>query len=324
MRKLLVVLSAIMLLAVFAIPVFADWSGELEFGFATSFDPAKDAENYGATDLNFSTKVDDYNSVAISTSYGVGAGFTVGEASILTDVGKAVDLPVGVTLKSGYFASATQEYAAVTGWSLEDVAVGGTTLDGGFNLGFGFGSANLDVAFSVAQPVDGQDLLLDFYMPDLSGASVELYYDVVGDDNFKGTFGLDGSYPVGPATVAAGFKYDTVASSWAYGLGATAGVSMATLGVSLDGNDTDALNTIGLDANLAPADNYGLDVGVKLSMATGADTFQCADISGYYKVGAATIRAGYDVTSTGAAYKAPTVLLNGLDGGLYADVDLPF
>ena len=98
---------------------------------------------------------------------------------------------------------------------------------------------------------------------------------------------------------------------------------MATLGVSLDGNDTDALNTIGIDANLAPADNYGLDVGIMLSMADGADTFQCADISAYYKVGAATIRVGYDVTETGEAYTAPAVLTDD-KGGLYADVYIEF
>ena len=328
MRKLLVVISAIMFLAAFAIPVFADWSGELEFGFATAFDPDKDDQAYGNLYAVYSESVDDYNSVTLqfdgtTDGFGNGNAWTVGEASISTDIGKATDLPVGLSLKSGFFASGTQEYAAVTGWSFEDVAVGGTTLDGGFQLGFGFGSANLDVAFSVAEPTDGQDLLIDFYMPDVSGASVELYYDIVDSDDFKGAFGLDGSYAVGPATIAAGFEYDTVASGWSYGLGVSAGVSMATIGVSLNGNDADALNEIGLDANLAPADNYGLDVGVKLSMADGADTFQCADFSAYYKVGAATVRVGYDVTSTGEAYNAPAVLQDD-NGGLYADVYIEF
>ena len=176
MRKLLVVLSAIMLVAAFAVPVFADWTGELEFGFATAFDPAKDAEAYGALYTVFSKDVDDYNSVTLefdgsTDGLGTGNAWTVGEASISTDIGKAAGLPVGLTLKSGYFASGTQEYASVTGWGIEDVAAGGTTLDGGFQLGLGFGSANLDVAFGVAD-ADGQDLLIDFYMPDLSGASV--------------------------------------------------------------------------------------------------------------------------------------------------------
>jgi len=327
MRKLLVVLSAIMLVAAFAVPVFADWTGELEFGFATAFDPAKDDEAYGELYTVFSKDVDDYNSVTLefdgsTNGLGTGNAWTVGEASISTDIGKAAGLPVGLTLKSGFFASGTQEYASVTGWGIEDVAAGGTTLDGGFQLGLGFGSANLDVAFGVAD-ADGQDLLIDFYMPDLSGASVELYYDVVNNDDLKGAFGVDGSYAVGPATVAAGFYYNSVAESWGYGLGVSAGVSMATLGVSLDGNDTDALNTIGIDANLAPADNYGLDVGIMLSMADGADTFQCADISAYYKVGAATIRVGYDVTETGEAYMAPAVLQDN-KGGLYADVAIEF
>ena len=335
MRKLLVVLSAIMLVAAFAVPVFADWSGEVEFGFTTVFDPAKDASAYGSIEADFSKAVDDYNSVALEfdgTTPGSGAGnWTVGEASISTDIGKATGLPVGLTLKSGYFDSGNQEYADVTGWGLEDVAAGGTTLDGGFDLGFGFGPANLDVAFSVAQGTGGQDLLINLYMPDLSGASVELYYDVVNNDDLKGAFGVDGSYAVGPATVAAGFEYDSVAETWQYGLGVSAGVSMATLGVSLDGNDDKALAEVGLDANLAPADNYGVDLGVKLSMkdddpATTVDeskTLQCVDISAYYKVGAATIRVGYDVTETGESYNAPAVLTDD-KGGLYADVDLEF
>ena len=329
MRKLLVVLSAIMLVAAFAVPVFADWTGEIGFGFATAFDPAKDAEAYGDLYTVFSKDVDDYNSVTLEfdgeilASGDTGPGsWTVGEASISTDIGKATGLPVGLTLKSGYFDSGNQEYADVTGWGLEDVAAGGTTLDGGFQLGLGFGSANLDVAFGVAD-TDGQDLLIDFYMPDLSGAAVELYYDVVNNDDLKGAFGVDGSYAVGPATVAAGFEYDSVAETWQYGLGVSAGVSMATLGVSLDGNDSDALNTIGIDANLAPADNYGLDVGIMLSMADGADTFQCADISAYYNVGAATIRVGYDVTETGESYNAPAVLQDN-KGGLYANVSIEF
>ena len=165
--------------------------------------------------------------------------------------------------------------------------------------------------------------MVDFYLPDLSGASVELYYDIVNNDDFKGTFGVDGKYGVGPATLAVGFYYDTVASGWGYGVGVKAGVSMATVGVSLAGNDTDTLGPIGLDANLALADNYGIDVGVKLSMASGDDTFQCADFSAYYKVGAAKIRVGYDVTSTGAKYKAPTVLQDN-NGGLYTDVYIEF
>ncbi len=323
MRKLLVVLSAIMLVAAFAVPVFADWSGELEFGFATAFDPAKDAESYGNLYIDYSKAVDDYNKVTLDFSGTAGGNWTVGEASICTDLGKAFGIPVGLKLKSGYFSSGTQEYADVTGWGIEDVAAGGTTLNGGFQFGFDFGSAGLDLAFSVAEPTGGQDLLVDFYLPDVSGASIELFYDIVNNDDFKGTFGIDGKYGVGPATLALGFYYDTVASGWGYGVGVSAGVSMATIGVSLAGDNNDTLGPIGLDANLALADNYGIDVGVKLSMASGDDTFQCADFSAYYKVGAAKIRVGYDVTSTGESYTAPAVLQDN-NGGLYADVYIEF
>ena len=331
MRKLLVVLSAIFLVGAFAVPVFADWSGELEFGFATAFDPAKDAESYGNLYIDYSKAVDDYNSVALDFSGSAGGPWTVGKASICTDLGKAFGLPVGLKLTSGYFSSGTQEYAAVTGWSNEDVAAGGTTLDGGFQFGFGFGSANLDVAFSVAE-ADGQDLLIDFYMPDVSGAAVELYYDVVNNDDLKGAVGFDAKYGVGPATIAAGFEYDMVSEGYAYGFGVSAGVSMATLGVSLNGNNNDALSDIGLDANLALADNYGIDVGIALSMkdddpTTAVDeskTLQCIDISAYYKVGAAKIRVGYDVADgTGASYTAPAVLQDN-NGGLYFDVYVAF
>ncbi|MBA7557636.1 hypothetical protein ES705_50400 [subsurface metagenome] len=306
------------------------FSGEFRFGFTTLFDPLKDVASYGKLELDIAAAVDDYNTVEIEFDAEQPA-FDVDCAyfKLVTDLGAAFDLPVGLTVTSGWFESWTQGYECVTGLETECV-VDGFIADGepaSVAIGIGTDMVNLNVAFSVAELEDEWDMLIEADLPEIGPASADIYYSIRDNDEFKGAFGVEACATVDPVTIGVGFDYNTLLETWAYGVGASAGVSMATIGVGLNGNDVEALNQLGFDVNIAPADEYGLDVGALLSFAEGAETFQGFEGSAYYKAGAAEIRAGYLYTESGFAYKAENTSNDvgpGLGGGLFVRFDIDF
>jgi hypothetical protein len=142
--------------------------------------------------------------------------------------------------------------------------------------------------------------------------------------DMKGAFGADVKATDllnGMLGLAAGFKYDSVAETWAYGVGASVKYNIVTAGVSLNGNDVDALNQMGIDVDAALTEKYGATFAMGLSFAEGADTFQGADISGYVKAGGATWRVGYIITENGYAYGSNVAAP---EGGLYFSAGIDF
>jgi len=327
MRKLLVVLSALLLVA-FAVPAFADvsWTGEFTFGGITTFSEGEGAYDYGNLYTDAEWSVDDYNTVLFEFSGSITTGWDVGAAYLSSDLGSALGLGVGLTVKTGYTSLGTNAYS-VSGNGYEAV-VDFSTDENGLFFSFDLGTATLDAGFTWGE----NDYGVVLTVPEVGPAEVSVAYIIDDSADFEGVFGAEAEVSeIGPASLALGFYYNVPNEEWAYGLGVSAGFGIATVGAGLNGNNNDALNDVGIDLNLAPADEYGIDVGIGLSMAEGAETFQGADVAAYYKVGASTWYVGYLVTENGYAYDAPTNSKATLDasgnpvgGGFYIKGDIDF
>jgi hypothetical protein len=356
MKKLLVVLAAITLVFSFAVTAMATdaaFSGDFNFGFATVFADDKDAMGWGDLELNFELAADDYNTVTIETNFevpviGVGSMFFIDTAKLDTDIGAYFGLPIGLVHSAGYHEPGGESYPdETTGWEFEDQTedgLGEATTAIGLEANYN-DIAIIDVAFSVAQleqldvatddPLKGGwDAYFGVAMPDIAGVvSAEAYYAIQDSSEFKGFFGVDAQAAISMVTAGMSFTFattDAVMYDWKYGIGASAEVSIAKIGASMRGNSEDVLDLLGIDANLALTDDFGLDAGVALGFFEDAETLQCFDVSAYAKVGTATVRLGYDVTDTtkmvsgdADTYKAPAILQDG-KGGLYFNVGTEF
>jgi len=355
MKKLVLILTAVAVLLAFAVPAFASdtsWAGEFTFGGITPFDHTQVNNGYGNLYADATYTVDDYNDVVFEFGGGfgnassvAGAGgpaavispvnaWTVGAAFLKTAVGDYMGLPIPLTSKAGW-ASLYSTKFEVSGHAYERTPIRSNIAGSGFYFNMDFGMAMVDFGFNMdaggtdAAPMIDYGVLIT--LPEVGPAFVEAFYMIADNHEFKGKFGVDGNAAFGPAKAAAGFVYDTLMETWAFGIGGAYSVSIASLGVSLNGNDVDILNQIGIDANIAPSDMYGVDVGVGLCMAEGADSFQGIDVSAYVAPGASKWAVGYLYTENGYAYAAPSNTYAEVDaagsplgGGLYFKCDIDF
>jgi len=354
MKKLLVVLSVLFVVALIAGPAFAvnmydpearaaklaevkasplRVSGEFTFGAITPFDAATANSGFYNMYVDFTLYVDDYNSVlfevAGNKTFTPGT-FTVPYFELTTDVGKALDLPIGLKNTAGltslysrkyevtglaYERAATRPFIDPLAWKFAIDAMGKATITAG--LGFGQGG---DLFNDIGVIVE---------IPAIGPASAEAYYLSNNNADFKGILGFDVK-ATGllneMLSVAGGFFYDMVEvaaeNPWFWGVGASVKYSKLTAGLSANGNNVDAFNVLGIDADYALTDVFGLQAGVGLAFADGAETFQGADIGAYAKIGAAKWSIGYVIAdATGFAY-VPAVA--GIDGGLYLNADINF
>jgi hypothetical protein len=127
---------------------------------------------------------------------------------------------------------------------------------------------------------------------------------------------------------AAGFTYDTTDGAipaWYWGAGLAASYSIATAGVSINGQEETAVNQLGIDLNVEQGD-IGADIGVGLNLADGAETFGGIEVSAYYTPGASKWRVGYLYENDGSfIYNAPTQnasVIPGEGGGLFFGCDI--
>ena len=365
MKKLLVILGAITLVFGFAVTAMADatFSGDFNFGFATLFDYEKDMVGWGDLELNFEFTPDDYNTVVIETNYEMHSlyiappvdytlvwspvqVFWIDTAKLDTDIGAYFGLPFGLVHSAGWHEPGGESYVEeTTGFEFEDQtkdSIGEATTAIGLEANYN-DVAIIDFDFSVAQfnqgdvSPDGEgawDMYVGVAMPDIADfVSAEAYYAIQDSSEFKGFFGVDAQTAQIADMITAGMSLtiattDAVAYDWLYGIGASAEVSIAKIGASLTGNSEDALDLLGIDANLALTDDFGIDAGVALGFYEDAETLQCFDVSAYAKVGTATVRVGYDVTDATknvkqTEYKAPAILQDG-KGGAYFNVGTEF
>jgi hypothetical protein len=358
MKKLLVVFAAITLVFGFAVTAMAadaSFSGEFSFGFATVFDWEKDAMGWGDLELNFEIMADDYNTITLETNFEDpnfligGSVFLIDTAKLDTDLGAYFGLPIGLVHSAGWHEPGGESYPdETTGYEFEDQTqdgLGEATTAIGLEANYD-DIAIIDVAFSVAQGEQGDldaatgeggfDAYFGVAVPDIADlVSAEAYYAIQDSSEFKGFFGIDAQTAPIADMVTAGVSFafstqdDAVkAWDWIYGIGASAEVSIAKIGVSMTGNSEDTLDLLGIDCNLALTDDFGADVGACLGFYDGAETLQHVDLSAYASVGTATVRLGYVITDTTKAvkdpdYKAPAILQDG-KGGLYFNVGTEF
>lgn len=119
-------------------------------------------------------------------------------------------------------------------------------------------------------------------------------------------------------------KYDlTDANGWGYGAALkVAYTSLVNVAAGLAGSSS-GLGNLGVNVNLVPTANMGVDANLSLNLAQSATTLiNGGDFSAWAKLDKSTVRLGYLYSTIGAgnvyAVAEPT------DGGLYLNYDLSF
>ncbi len=333
MKKVILLIMSVFLLVAFALPAIASdvtWGGRIYYGGMTAFAPkeGKAASAYWKYWSFLTAEVDDYNTIYMEFDFAATKGATnwdLGGAYIDSDFGAALGFPVGLVMRGGNFWGCTRKYES--SWHATERVGRQCAHVNGVQGTIDFGMGNVAVGSSigenfgatVGETAPAQWAILT--LPEIGPASVEAFLFGVGQTEFKPVIGVNAKASIEPVNVSAGFDFDMAAEGWAFGLGARAGFGMFAVGAALNGNDTDILNVITLEAGAEFMEGMGADVGTKLSLASGADLFQGVDISVYYNPGAASWRVGYIVTTKGYSYLSPAALT---DGGLYVSADLTF
>jgi hypothetical protein len=228
MKKLVLILSAVVVMIAFAVPTFAmemydpeqrmaklaeeeaavlKASGELTFGTVTSFDAPTDAIGFYNYYVDFTMWPDMYNSILLevagSASNGNWGGGNVGDTpfaslpyfELTTDVGGFLDLPVGLKNTAGRTSLYTNKYE-VTGLAYERTLVR-TWID---PLAWKF-AVDADVVEVTAALGfgEGADLAGDGVFNDIGVyahvpavadiADIELWYLAQDNADFKGILG---------------------------------------------------------------------------------------------------------------------------------------
>jgi hypothetical protein len=313
--------------------------GEMTFGMATPFDAEKADIGFSNYYVDVSIWPFEYNAVTIelkgdeefpgSATY---IGFWQAPYFYLsTDLGAWFDLPVGFMNKIGVLSLYSRKYE-VSGHAYERTLVRSAidpvswvaSIDAGMatvDFALGFGETDPDgIGPDLAE--NYRDIGFILTVPELGPVDFEAFYLAQDNADYKGNVGADvklvGMVPM--LDFAGGVMYDLVLEVVNYGFGASFVYDMLTLGASFNGNDTDAINDIGVDA-VVDLGGYGLEGGLGLSGAEGADTFQGAEISAWVSVNASKWRAGYIITDLGYAYASAVAPL---EGGFFITADIDF
>lgn len=344
MKKLLIVLSALVLafgLAVSAFAVDVDVTGEFNWTVMTDFDVPDnfDGDNY----LDFTMEVDDYNTVLFELNIDA---FVPDVWYVKTDLGSYFDLPVGLTNAIGYWSVTPSKFEA-SGHAFERTLIrygsGGTF---GLFPSLDFGQATLDVALGFqntgASETNNYALLLT--IPEVGPAMVEVFYVVNEGPIGDGNFGIDANATFDMITVAAGFRYDLrdaadkvpgvdenteYGESWAFGVGAKfmSAPFVVDAGLNGVGGDVDdrTLNHLGARVGVDMDGEYGADVGIGYSFSDlDPESFGGVDISGWIKPGATTWRVGYLVKEAASWYGGYGVQGSLAEGGFYVNAGVAF
>ena len=368
--KKIIVLTMLVLLAI-GTPVLA---GDLTFGGDFNIESGSNFKEGYADKFDFSLDVsavaDEYNTVSfefeldhigfadpdaagLPTAYPlIGA---VDNPKLTTDVGAAMglaDFGVGVVVNSGIFESASQEYACITSYEIEDVAYVEAALHGGAEVVLTFADM---VNVQLASDFDGaaKNWLVGAFGT-VGPVSAELYYACEGDAMADGQLIVDGAFSqelgMVALDVAAGFWYDLAgdedaavpSTEYMYGVGvaAAADVGVAVSGdVALMGTSMEdhILEAVGIGLGVDPMADLGVDVGIYLNTytkPTGDDTpmLDHIDFSVWKTLGIAEYRVGYlyagdetaKYTGGNSMLNAPMSAAQIDGGGAYIVVDINY
>ena len=341
MKKVILLIMSVLLIFALAVPAMAgvSWSGRILASMVTAFAPkegkATNRYYYAYTDLV--AEVDEYNTLVFEftadANPGIRSDWGVYSAYIDTDVGAYFGLPVGLMGRFGNYWACTRKYEA-TWHATERAPLRQCNQINGVQATLDFGMGNVAVLTSIGDTYVGagntnpvQAIILN--LPELGPVDLEAFLYGYGQEDFKPIIAADVKVGFDPVVVAAGFGFDLAkgdhlggtTQEWAYGVGAAADLGMFRAGAAINGNSDDVLNAVALEAGAELMEGIRADVGVGLSLADGADTFQGAEVSVCLQPGASEWRVGYIITTTGYSYTSVTSLT---DGGLFVQGDLSF
>ena len=363
MKKLVLILAALVAVVAFAMPLFAteniEISGELTFGMITAFDSEKDGGGFDNAYIDIFLRPDEYNEVflefgwakAWDYSYLAGAekAVNVNYFSLRTDMGAFFGLPVGLVTTAGVDSLYTNKYE-VSGHAYERTLIRSdidpvpwkAAIDGGsWQLTAALGWGQTDAA-AAEEKGSKNDLGLYLFIPAVGPAEIEAWYLAENDPNWKGRLGVsakaDGLMG-GLFGVAGGFVYSLVDDSggpgdnfWGWGAGVGFDYMSGALGVSVNGNNTDTLYQLGVDLDYAYGD-FGVIAAAGFDFSdAAADTFAGLDVGVYTKPGVGKWQVGYLYRPEGSGYAyswTPAGFYGAApaaapDGGLYFMVDIDF
>ena len=307
-------------------------SGEFEYGMMTNADQF--TQEFDKLEVDINADLDEYNSFSMeieAPSAANLAGFNgyldVTWATVTTDWGMLLDLPVGVSTTLGYNDFSYGDEIGVTGWGLEDMGGLGLNKEGAMKVDI---TASEMISLMAAAAFDPEKTATDTYdmvfgaTVNVAPATIIVDYAIVDDKASFGTEAWAGFALGGDMTLDAGgsFTYDMDAETYVYGFGAGFGVAGAVLGVSFDGNDDVAIQDLGFDVNYGLTDEVSADVGV-LYDVDGSELYG-VDFSVAYAAGAVSYRLGYlysDGMGGDANYNAESA---NSDGGVYFNMGLDF
>lgn len=342
MKKIaIVLLMALALVSIATAEVVL--SGEFEYGFMANADDF--AGKFDKVELDINADIDEYNSfsmeleddiktndLVILTGIDPDTGddifsdtwLALNWATVTTDWGAMLDLPMGVTTTMGYDGFGYLD-SSVTGLGLENF--------GGFYLPKQ-GAMKVDITPSdmislmVASSLGewGSDIVvLVGTTVDVAPVTVKAAYDLEAEAMaVDAVFGMDVADGMA-LEVQIPFWYNladspAVGSEYKLGAGVAFTAAGAEIGVSFAGNDDEILDSIGADLNYGLTDELSADVGMKYDMVD--SELQGIDLSVAYAAGAVSYRLGYVVSDGwGWDYNAEAALA---DGGFYFNFGLDF
>jgi hypothetical protein len=344
MKKVILLILSVLLIVAFAVPAMASvsFSGRILDSFITGFAPkeGKAAFNYYYAYVDLTAEVDEYNTVLVEFTAAPGmdyqdafkpwfnGGFYLSALYLDTDVGAYFGLPVGVVGRLGSFwVSAGRKYEA-TVHAVERAGYTDAQINGvNATVDFGIGSVAVGTSIgenwgaAAGQTLPAQQLILN--LPELGPVDFQAYMYGQGQEDFKPQLGANVKVGIDPVDAAAGFYFDMASEMYGYGVGATAGFGMFSVGAGLNGMKDDMLNYVNIEAGAEVMENVGVDVGVGLGLGSAYNdkVFDGAEISAYVKPGASTWRIGYIITENGYAHWSVVSLT---DGGLFIQGDVTF
>jgi hypothetical protein len=328
MRRTALIVAAA--LVVIGLPAAAEttfaWDGEVTYGLITDFEGnATDALTNSWMEVSATVEE---NFVFYTYFYGDPSTGAVIVGSTLygaIDLGKLFDLPIGEVLRFGYFDPGFNYGCGVTSIGEEYVGGDGIGATVGLRSVTTIGPVSLRIFLAPSSFFDGGPVL---YFVDVYGTfapvSFEIAYSTAGADGFSGNVygGAMLSQKIGALALGTALQaqYSLSTGAAALGVGLAVGYAkLVTVGAGFNAG-TAGFGEIGISANIAPAETYGIDVGVKLEPSA-ASIIGCIDASGWTKVGPATFRVGYDYTDSGKGYGWSATQTT---GGLYVTIDMTF